>query len=835
VALVEGERRLTYAGLDARAATLARRLTAAGVAHGSVVATYAERSIELIVGYLAVLRAGGAYLPLDPGHPRERLVAMLEDAGVHVLLTTRRHQRLALSGVTTLALLDEPVGPVGAAPAARVQPDDRAYVMFTSGSTGRPKGVAVPHRAIVRLVFGQRYARFGPAERVLHLARPVFDASTFEIWGALLHGGACVIHPPGVPTPATLRAIIGRSGATTALFTTSLFNTIVDEDPEALRGLTQIGIGGEPLSPQHAARAAAALPGVELFNGYGPTETTTFAACHPMPRPIDAGAGSVPIGRPIAGAEAYVLDAHGTPVPAGVPGELYIGGTGLAHGYINRPDLTAERFVPHPFRADPGARLYRTGDVVRWRADGLLEFIGRRDGQVKIRGVRVELGEVEAALRADPRVRDAAVVAVETAAGERRLVAYVVPAGPPPRATALRAALLDRLPAAFVPAAFVALDALPLTPNGKLDRNALPAPAASRPSPTAPARGPLKRQLAAVWAELLGVEEVGAHDDFFDLGGHSLLAVRMLQRVQQLYGIALPLAVLYGDPTIDGVAAALLRHDAEAPPAPIVKLRDGDDRAPLFFFHGDLNGGGFYCRKLARHLRPGRTVWVVHPLGVDHARVPLSIEAMARQHVRDLTALAPDGPLVLGGYCNGGLVAWEAARLLAAEGRVVERVILIAADADTRFSRLRAPLIRAARLLGLGDGLADVQFGRVRAFASRVRARSPRGRVALAVRSAMHVTRQVAQQLRRHRPRPLAAGPLGRRYFDLVTSYVPPPWPGHAVVFWPAAEEPARRDDPTAGWGALAGRVDVHPIPGDHDEIVTRHIEEVAVLLGRYL
>jgi amino acid adenylation domain-containing protein len=853
VALVAGERRLTYAALQARAAALAARLRAVGVAPGDVVAVHAERSIEMIVGYLAVLQTGAAYLPLDPTHPRARLAAMLEDAGARVMLAARHARGLDARGLGHTVWLDErgeaAVSRRGEARMSRrgeatrrpvaVGPEARAYVMFTSGSTGRPKGVAIPHRGVLRLVFGQDYVHLGPDETLLQLATPVFDAATFEIWGALLHGGRCVILPPGVPTPRLLRETIGPHGVTTTFLTTSLFNTLVDEDVEALRGLRQIVFGGEAASPRHVARAAAALPGVRLVNAYGPTEATTFAACHPLTGPVDPDACTIPIGRPIAGTEIYVLDRHQHPVPIGVPGEVYIGGAGLAQGYVNRSELTAERFVPHPLSTRADARLYRTGDLARWRADGTLEFIGRRDGQVKIRGVRIEVAEVEAALTAHPRVREAAVVPVEEPSGARALAAYIVGDGPPPAPAALRAFLAERLPAAFIPAAFVPLAALPLTPNGKLDRRALPPPAVARRVRGGPGvRGLLTRQLAALWCELLGLPEVGADEDFFELGGHSLLAVRMLQRVQQLYGVALPLATLYTQPTVDGIAAALLADGGGGPPAPVVKLRDGGDVAPLVFFHGDLNGGGFYCRTLARTLPPGRAVWVVHPLGVDGRWRAPSIEAMARVHVEHVEAVAPAGPLLLGGYCNGGLVAWETARLLTARGRRVERVVLIAVDADTRFATLRRPLTRAAHLLGVSPSAAAVQFGRLRFFASRLRERRGRQRAAQVVHSLSRLTAQVARRLH---PTPWAAAarpapaPPTARYFELVQSYVPGPWPGDVVVLWPEAEQPARPGDPTLGWGPLARRVDLHLIPGDHDEIVTRQIDRVAELLRAYL
>src|SRR5262249_42954926 len=364
-----------------------------------------------------------------------------------------------------------------------VGPDAVAYVMYTSGSTGSPKGVAIPHRGILRLVFGQTYAQFGADETFLQMAPPAFDAATFELWGALLHGARCVLFPGAVPTHAMFRDLIARHRVTTLWLTASLFNTVIDEAPDALTGVRTVITGGEALSPRHVARAATLLPDTRLVNGYGPTEATTFTTCHVI-RGADLDAPSIPIGRPIAGTSVYVLDRHGEPVPVGVPGELYIGGAGLARGYVNRPDATGSRFVPDPFDRRPDARLYRSGDVARWRPDGTLEYLGRLDAQVKIRGMRVEPAEVEAVLATHPSVREVAVIATEgDGPNDTRLVAYVVPGhAAPPTTAALRQFVRRRLPSAFVPSAFVLLDALPVGPTGKLDRRALPTPAPAAPA-----------------------------------------------------------------------------------------------------------------------------------------------------------------------------------------------------------------------------------------------------------------------------------------------------------------------------------------------------------------
>jgi len=841
IALLDATTRVTYAELDGRASALARRLRSLGVTRDAVVGIHAGRSPAMITAMVAVLKAGGAYLPLDASLPNARLALMAEDAGCHVVIADRSASPVSFRGVDHVVWLDEIV-PGDRERGAEVDPDTLAYVMFTSGSTGRPKGVAIRHRGILRLFFGQSYARFGADQTQLHLAAPGFDALTVEVWGALLHGARCVVLPGGIPTPSAVRHAVRAHGVTTTLMTTALFNAIVDEAPDALDGIAQVLIGGEALSPAHLGRAAARMPTTRFVNVYGPTEATTVAASHVIPLPVDPTAGSIPIGRPIAGTEIYLLDRHGEPVPVGVPGELYIGGSGLARGYINRPDLTAERFVRHPFDARPDATLYRTGDLARWRRDGTLDYLGRLDSQVKIRGVRVEPGEVEAALCSHPCVREAAVVAVD---GERpndiRLVAYIVPdAGAPPTVGDLREFVKRRLPSAFVPSAFIVVEALPLGPTGKLDRRALPAPVVARePRTIVRAHGPLKLQIAEVWRELLGVPEVGTTDDFFDLGGHSLLAVRMLQRLDELYGVALPLAVLYTNPTIDGLSEALIASEPAEFQTPLVRLRADGARAPLFFFHGDINGGGFYMRTLARRLSGDRPFWAVHPLGLHGRPVPATIEAMARVHFEQLVAACPSGPLVLGGYCNGGLVAYETARLLTAAGRRVERLLLIATEADTRFRWLRRPIGAAARLAGLGPRGAVEQFGRLRYFADRVRELDARGQAALAARAAARLTRQIAHRLRRALPTPTppaaAAPPLFERYYDACLGYVPGPWPGHVVVFWPDRERPARSSDPTYGWASLVAHVETFRVPGDHDEIVTRHIERIASTLEELL
>jgi len=555
IALEADDERITYGELNRRANQLAHRLRRLGVGPEVLVGIRIERSVEMVVGLLGVLKAGGAYLPLDPALPLDRVRVMLDDAAVAVLLTVADADRhtLARESPDNLSRI--------------ATADSLAYVMYTSGSTGQPKGVAVPQRAVLRLLFGQNYVHLDAGETLLHLAPLAFDASTFELWGALLHGARCVLFPAETPTPERLGEVIARHGVTTLWLTASLFNRVIDAAPAALAPIRQLLIGGEALSVPHVARALALLPDTQLANGYGPTESTTFTCCHRIPRTLDPGAASIPIGRPLANTEVYVVDAHLNPVPVGAHGEILVGGAGLARGYLRRPELTAEKFIPHPFRRESGARVYRTGDVARYRADGTLEFLGRLDDQVKIRGFRVEPGEIETVLGRHPAVRQAVVVAREDTPGDRRLVAYVL-AAPEAHVTAaeLRVFLQPSLPEYMLPAAFVLLDTLPLTASGKVDRPALPAPQhADAPATRAfvAPRTPVEETLERIWADLLGLERVGVHDGFFELGGHSLLATRVMSRLREAFGVELPFRLIFETPTIAGLAVAIAQSQAE--------------------------------------------------------------------------------------------------------------------------------------------------------------------------------------------------------------------------------------------------------------------------------
>ena len=512
-------------------------------------------------------------------------------------------------------------------PAVITRAGDLAYVSFTSGSTGQPKGVCVPHRGVVRLVRNTTYAKFSTADIVLQLAPVSFDASTWEIWGCLLNGGRLVIFPPYTPSLTELSSAIQNHRITMMWLTSGLFNQVVDEVPECLKSLRQLLTGGDVLSVPHVRKALSLLgEKCQLVNGYGPTENTTFTTCHPIRPGFDDGR-AILIGKPISNTQCYVVDKRFQPVPIGVPGELLAGGDGLALGYLNRPELTEERFIPHPFSNEPGARVYRTGDMVRYRADGNLEFLGRVDLQVKIRGFRIELGEIESvlsrhagggSLRGDgPRGSDGdeALGGVCGGTNSGRQGKWRI--APLPKREVARSYML--------PSVFVFLDTLPLTANGKVDRGALPSPDQGRPEMEIKYVEPgdvLEQEVAKVWEEVLGVQPIGMEDKFFELGGHSLLAVRLLARVEKEFGRKLPLAVVFQAPTIAQMARLLRDGEELAPGSSLVEIQPKGSRPPLFFVHG-VGGGMFWgYTNLSRSLGQDQPVyalksrWIGWPGGV---------------------------------------------------------------------------------------------------------------------------------------------------------------------------------------------------------------------------
>lgn len=575
MAVICGERRMSYAELNARANQIAHALITAGVGPDDRVGLYVERSLESVVGMLAILKAGGAYVPLDPAYPEPRLAFMRDDSALTAVVTTSALRSSLADFDRPQILLDVPLKqPVHNPHLTGHGARNLAYVIYTSGSTGQPKGVMVEHRNVVALIINNTYAPLQAQDCVAHCASPSFDAATWEVWAALLNGARLLVVPKSVVIdPLALRDAIVQHEVTAMLLTVGLFNEYADSLAEAFGRLRYLLTGGDALVASICARMIGGrTPPQNLVNCYGPTEATTFATTHTV-RNIAPDARSVPIGRPIANTQIYILDDQGRPVPIGAVGEIYIGGAGVARGYLNRPGLTHERFLPDPFARQPGARMYKTGDLGYWRDDGNVEFVGRNDFQVKIRGFRVELGEVEAMLHSCPGVRLAVAAVREAEPGVKRLVGYIVPELPTDGARVDLGQLASRareymkanVPQHMVPAIIVALRSLPLNPNGKVDRRALPDPESARElSQNYVAAGtPTEQLLTAIWQECLKVERVGIDDNFFELGGDSLLGIDMISKAAQALSKDLPFIAVMQYPTVRELARFIGQLDTE--------------------------------------------------------------------------------------------------------------------------------------------------------------------------------------------------------------------------------------------------------------------------------
>ena len=692
---VEGDRRaMSYDELRRTAEVAAGHLRAAGVGRGDVVGICIDHSVELVVADLAVLAAGAACLPLDPGYPQARITAVLEEARPSVVVTARASAG-AVANWPTLIVEDltSPVADSSAGSSAgeigTAGPLDPAYVIFTSGSTGRPKGVVLPHQGLVNHAdSAAELFALRPGDRVLQFASVAFDISVEEIYPTLFTGGTVVARPADLALggPELVEWLEAKRISVLDLPTAFWHEWVGDL---ALRGLQlpthlrHVTVGGEKASAAtYDTWTTLAGDRVTWINTYGPTEASVIATAWAPPRDWSRTPGQdLPIGRPVRNASVYLLDQAGQPVPVGVRGELWIGGAGLATGYLGRPDLTADVFRDDPFSDTPGARMYRTGDLARHLPTGIIEFAGRVDEQIKLRGFRIEPGEIEAALAQQPEVTEALVV-LHGSGGDGVLVGYVACPGVTDEALGaeLRARLAQQLPPHLVPSAVVVLPALPRTPNGKVDKNALPQPEFGARTVVAP-RTELERQLAAIWQEILGIDAVGVTDGFFDLGGHSLLAVRMFAVLEQRHGHRLPLAAIVATPTIEGLAAqltALTTSDAAGTPyKALIPLQSKGSRPPLFLVH-DVWGQVIGYRGIVDQIGPDQPVYGFEPVGVDgSAPMHSSIEEMASFYITEMLEVQPDGPYYLGGSCFGGDVAYEMAVQLRRQDRDVALVALL--------------------------------------------------------------------------------------------------------------------------------------------------------------
>ncbi len=846
IALVFEHERLTYGELNRRANQLAHHLRALGVGPEVPVGLCLEPSLAMIVGLLGILKAGGMYLPMDPAYPKQRLSFMLDDAQVPVLLTQERllaglpeHQARAvcLDSAWDAIARESAENPISPAMA-----DNVAYVIYTSGSTGKPKGVLVSHRSIAdhsRDV--QRYYELDSSDRVLQFASLSFDVSLEQILPALIVGAQLVLARADAWHTDELHKLISEFGLTVLNLPTAYWQELAREwaniaelDPNIRPRL--FIVGGDAMLPDGLTLwKRTPVNSARLLNAYGPTETTiTATAFEVTPRFCEnASVQRIPIGRPLANTEIYILDRYGNPVPVGAPGELYIGGGRLARGYFNRPDLTAEQFVPHPFSAEPGARLYKTGDLARYLPDGNIEFLGRTDQQVKIRGFRIELGEVEAELRQHPAVRDAAVLAREDAPGEKRLAAYLVAEREScPSAHELRSFLRHKLPEYMVPAVFVPLDVLPLTPSGKLDRGALPPPGRLRPELekafVAP-RNALEIQIAHLWEEVLDVRPIGVTDNFFELGGHSLAAVRLFALMENRLGERLPLTAVFQGATVEHLASIVRNHTKPASRSCLVPIQPGGSKRPLFLMH-PAGGHVFPYVHLAQYLGFDQPCYGLQGRGLEDGQDPHTrIEDMAAYYIDALRTVQPEGPYFLGGWSMGGVVAFEMAQQLYAQGQGVALLALLDARIPTPGAECAEEDFEATLL---SDFLRYFDLS----FESRaVPGQLPKDELLARVLGEANRAGLVPADIKPSQA--LRFIELLKADFRATRNYALHRYPGRITLFKANQELGETSLDPTLGWSNWAGGgVEVHLVAGNHATMVYKpHVEMLAEKLRRCL
>jgi aspartate racemase len=801
-ALVLEDRALTYCEFNTRANQLAHYLQARGIAPNARVGICLQPSFDFAVAVLAVLKAGGACVPLDPQYPPERLAYMLQDVQAHVVITEKGMLPQAVPpSCEMLFLADNPEvlsSQPTSNPASGAAPGDIAYVLYTSGSTGKPRGVLLTHGGLVNYNFNAtRTYSVTPDDRVLQFCSVSFDIAVEELFITWLSGATLVLKSQAMPlaVPEFLEWV-ERQRVTILDLPTAYWhewaNHVSEMKKPAPQHLRLVIVGGEKASAKaYSAWRKAVHPALRWFNSYGPTEASVCATgIFDPPEPVP---DNIPIGRPLPNVRVYLLDRHLNPVPVGVPGELHIGGVGVAQGYLNRPDLTAEKFIPDPFSSVPGARMYCTGDLARYLPSGEIEFLGRRDDQVKIRGFRVELGEIESALATHPGVREVAVLAREDVPGNKRIVAYVVPANGAKLITAdLRRHLQQQLPEYMVPSVFVALETMPLTPNGKINRRGLPAPEGeSLPAETVAASDALQLQLVRTWEGVLGKRPIGIRDNFFDLGGHSLLAARLMHRIGQTLGKTLPLAMLFQAPTVEQLAAALRQNGWAQHFSSLVAIQPEGSQPPFFCIHG-VGGNVVGFRELARRMAPDYPFYGLQAQGLDGTRpCHRRIEEMAAHYLHAIHGVQPKGPYFLGGFSFGGLVAYEMAQQLHAHGEEVGLLALF----DTYPGRLNAvttSLLKTLLVPSWQHWFRDLP-------------KAVRKRIRWTVRGF-----RLPQVLRSVQDTNIAA----------AENYVLRPYPGKATLLRATQHSLRSSDDPHAAWPALVGSLEILAIPGDHNDML---------------
>ncbi len=839
LAVIMGDQQLTYKALNQQANQLAHALKAYGVGPDTLVGICLERSISLVIGMLAILKAGGAYVPIDPTYPTERISFMLKDTAISVLVTKESMAGIFPAEGIKMIFLDSDAALLAqesqANPSSTITVDNIAYVIYTSGSTGQPKGVQILHRSMLNLVFWYREA-FGltATDRTTQFASPAFDVTTKELWPPLTVGASVHIIDNTIRSiPAAMRDWLVNNTITLTVLPTIMAEGLIALEWPATTSLRFLLTGGDTLHHY----APSTLP-FTLINNYGPTEATVVSSYERVPQSgLESGLPS--IGRPIANTQIYILDEHLQQVPIGEIGEMYIGGNGLAKGYLNRPELTAEKFIRHPFSTEADARLYKTGDLVRYRPDGRIDFVGRVDQQVKIRGYRIELSEIEVVLSSHPAIREAVVVAQEDGSGDKRLVAYVTfHKGIHITVAELQRHMQLRLPAYMVPSMIMFLEEMPTTANGKADRRALPAPETMQrtlEASFAEATSLVQRQLVHMWEEILNVRPIGIQDNFFALGGHSLLAARLLDKIAQVFGKKIALETLFAGPTIEQLAINLTEGTNTATSqVPVIALQTGSQhRRPFFFLHGDWTGGAFYCFTLAQTAGPDQPFYVLGTYKFADLQPLPSVEKMAAAYIEELRNIQPEGPYQLGGFCNGGLLAYEIATQLSEAGQQVDLLALISPSESGSTNKLLSIISHVGHLLQMQTYTQANWYLRTRhALRHIYRYLRPGDNKVQDFTKLLDIDARLRVMFPSHEA-------LYNDYIGvfswIVNTYKPRVYPGKVTLYW-ATDEPFIKET----WCQVPvvknkKELEHHFIPGTHMSCVTDHTQILAELLNNHL
>jgi amino acid adenylation domain-containing protein len=815
-------RRLTYRELNHRSNQLARHLRKLGVGPDVLVGLCLERSLEMVVGLLGILKSGGGYVPLDPAFPKHRLELMLEDARPPVVVTQSSLQDLLPQAGTNMVIMDRDREVIAGESLENLEelahPRNLAYVLYTSGSTGKPKGVQIEHGCVVNfLISMQREPGLSSEDVLLAVTTLSFDISGLEIYLPLITGAKIVVASAETARDgAQLLALLHRTEATVLQATPATWRMLTDSGLRTLPRLKGL-CGGEALPPELAVRLVSRVG--SLWNLYGPTETTIWSTlCR-----VEAAEGPLTIGRPIANTQVYLFDAHLNPVPIGAIGDLYIGGDGVARGYMNRPDLTAEKFIPDPFSSKPGARLYKTGDLARYRVDGSIDFLGRSDNQVKVRGFRIELGEIETVLAQHPGLKAAVVMVREDTPKDTRLVAYVIPReGPTPAVEDLRQLLIQKLPRYMVPGHIIFLDVFPLTPNGKVDRRAFPAPdpASACLEEFVASRTGTEAKLVAIWEKLLGIHPISVQSSFFDLGGHSLLVTILLLEIERVFGKKLTVATIFEAETVEQLARILDQQSFQE--SSMVAIQKSGSNPPFFCL-----GAGPMFRSLARRFGPDQPFLGVRvdPAEWTHLSPPYHFEDLAEVFVKKIRAYQPEGPYYLGGFCLTGVVAYEVARQLIAQGQELKLLVLFYSYNPEFFARTS----KAAELR-LQVELAKFHLSNLRTLRGKEFLFYARDRIT-----------GLFEKLR-----PSAVETNGNHKFlpeleqigvAAAHNYQPAPSPIPTVLFRPADDPRGQYWDRQYDWTRfVTAPMDVHITPGDHSSMFREpHVEVLADKMKAYL